>query len=167
MKDSSRCTFVKQTAATGLTFTFAGLIRAHGQTGGNTTWQATTSPETTDATTTVTTYDQWGSGNTGETTTDQSGNTTYDQWGSGNSSDTTLELGSVTIQDGIPTDNYTVNQWDLWSVEPVTDYTLPCDASFPHDWVPVGYPVPPTTEGGYSIQWYQCTKCGQFHEGTP
>ena len=45
MKDSSRRTFVKQTAATGLTFTFAGLIRAHGQTGGgstsNTTWNTT------------------------------------------------------------------------------------------------------------------------------
>lgn len=39
MKDSSRRSFVKTSAATGLTFTFAGLIRAHGQSGGgNTTW---------------------------------------------------------------------------------------------------------------------------------
>jgi len=41
MKDNSRRTFVKQTAATGLTFTFAGLIRAHGQSGGGTTMQFT------------------------------------------------------------------------------------------------------------------------------
>lgn len=38
MKDHSRRSFVKTSAATGLTFTFAGLIRAHGQSGGGTTW---------------------------------------------------------------------------------------------------------------------------------
>jgi len=42
MKDSSRRSFVKTSAATGLTFTFAGLIRAHGQSGGgNTTFIGT------------------------------------------------------------------------------------------------------------------------------
>lgn len=33
MKNQSRRNFVKTSAATGLTFTFVGLIRAHGQTG--------------------------------------------------------------------------------------------------------------------------------------
>jgi len=55
MKDNSRRNFVKTSAATGLTFTFAGLIRAHGQSGGgNTTWN----PEGT-----------FSSTNSGETTT--------------------------------------------------------------------------------------------------
>ena len=74
MKDSSRRSFVKTSAATGLTFTFAGLIRAHGQSGGgNTTWNpegtffSTNSGETT-------TYDPNGT----YVTTDPGVTTTWD-----------------------------------------------------------------------------------------
>jgi len=74
MKDSSRRSFVKTSAATGLTFTFAGLIRAHGQSGGgNTTWNpegtffSTNSGETT-------TYDPNGT----NVTTDPGVTTTWD-----------------------------------------------------------------------------------------
>jgi hypothetical protein len=74
MKDSSRRSFVKTSAATGLTFTFAGLISAHGQSGGgNTTWNpegtffSTNSGETT-------TYDPNGT----YVTTDPGVTTTWD-----------------------------------------------------------------------------------------
>lgn len=54
MNDHSRRSFVKTSAATGLTFTFAGLIRAHGQSGGGTTWN----PEETFGTDVSTTWNQ-------------------------------------------------------------------------------------------------------------
>ena len=65
MKDNSRRSFVKKTAATGLTFTFAGLIRAHGESGGG---------ETTFLTTVDTTWDP----NGGYTTTNSGQTTTWD-----------------------------------------------------------------------------------------
>jgi hypothetical protein len=49
---------VKTSAATGLTFTFAGLIRAHGQSGGGTTWNPETTFATTWATDVSTTWNQ-------------------------------------------------------------------------------------------------------------
>jgi hypothetical protein len=55
MKDNSRRSFVKTSAATGLTFTFAGLIRAHGAPAGGTTSGQTTAPQTTVQTYTSTT----------------------------------------------------------------------------------------------------------------
>lgn len=58
MKDHSRRSFVKTSAATGLTFTFAGLIRAHGQSGGGTTWNQEATFGTTWATDVSTTWNQ-------------------------------------------------------------------------------------------------------------
>jgi hypothetical protein len=92
MKDSSRRSFVKTSAATGLTFTFAGLIRAHGQSGGgNTTWNpegtffSTNSGETT-------TYDPNGT----YVTTDPGVTTTWDPDATTTSETTTIDTTATT-----------------------------------------------------------------------
>jgi hypothetical protein len=82
MNDPSRRTFVKRSAATGITLSFAGLIRAHGGGGGDgTTTEATTETTTwephgtTYETTWETTWDPYG------TTYDTTWETTWDPYG--------------------------------------------------------------------------------------
>lgn len=141
MKDNSRRNFVKQTAATGLTFTFAGLIRAHG------------------ATTIV------GGGGINSTNTD----TTYDQWGSGDSGSSGITVDITSVDQFTIITNFTVNQWEWWSVEPVTNETLPTALCNPHTWVKSGFPVPGFDYQGNPVftQWYRCDHCGLLHEGEP
>jgi hypothetical protein len=74
MKEENRRSFVKKSLATSMTFTFGGLIRAHGEEGGSTTY-ATTVATTED--TTVQNPDETTVAST-EATTDSGGTTTWD-----------------------------------------------------------------------------------------
>jgi hypothetical protein len=109
MKDSSRRSFVKTSAATGLTFTFAGLIRAHGQSGGvNTTWN----PEGT-----------FFSINSGETT-------TYDPNGTYVTTDpgvtTTWDPDATTVPETTTTTEITTTEPETTAVK--YEYALKCTA---------------------------------------
>jgi hypothetical protein len=100
MNDPSRRTFVKRSAATGITLSFAGLIRAHGGGGGDrTTVEATTwDPQgTTYETIYDTTWDPYGA--THETTYD----TTWDPEETTTTTETTTGYSLVSLEKQIPT----------------------------------------------------------------